>query len=750
MHSATRPLICALVIVGFTCFGQPAGQPVPEKKSTAELEAKLMAQFKAFAIRKRDYAKKVAAEKQVKPPELVWNFFDSAIAGDFVEAQKQFQPLALMSGQYDSPPPLLGEAFWAKARPRIEKLFEVDLLARWRESIARHQQLNKEAFNVFWVLVNEVHGAMKELDSWHADYLQIYTENIVQSIPRNAIYFGGTDPGRYAITLGSKSHEKADPFFTITQNQLADGRYLQYLKRLYGKRIYTPSVEDNKAAFSEYYSSARKRLMNGTLQPGEDVRLTLNFQCPNCLSTFPQVVDRNTAPLLKQIEQIGSQPCPKDQTPMPIPEPQVSVQGTTAVMDINAKLARTIFDKNPDHDFYLEESFPLNWMYPHLVPHGLIFKLERKTLKELPPDLIARNRKDWQEYMALCVGGAVVKPETTVAELCRWVETIYIKGDRENFKGDALFLKSKKEMRGNENRKGPPYSEQMAFSKMRSAQATLYFTRKLNTKDIKLKKEYAREADYAYRQAFALGPINPETVFRFSSFLTTMNRHDSAMRVAETYRSLKPKDPKSLIFVRQVMRTSEQQLAAARNFEGAIAIVERLDKVDPKADHLIRRDYYKREIEEEGKIINAFAVNPSNSTNFVQAVYIHGRVGRTNEVLTAINTYSPLAGEDPKNLTLIKNAYGLIHHWKEKALIDEKLIVITPNNHAAWFDLAKTRLQLHDTKRAALALKKALTLFENGEKKPSELDIFDEIRTNSIFAPLREHPEIKPFLIKNE
>ena len=120
-----------------------------------------------------------------------------------------------MSGQFDAPPPLLGEAFWAKARTRIEKLFEVDLLARWRESIARRQQLNKEAFNVVWVLVNEVQGAMEALDSWHADYLQIYTENIVQSIPRNAIYFGGTDPGRYAITLGSKSHEKANPFFTI-------------------------------------------------------------------------------------------------------------------------------------------------------------------------------------------------------------------------------------------------------------------------------------------------------------------------------------------------------------------------------------------------------------------------------------------------------------------------------------------------------------------------------------------------------
>ena len=109
------------------CLGQPASKPIPIKtstaKETAKLEAELMAQFKAFAIRKRDYAKKIAAEKKVKPPELVWKFFDSAIAGNYAETQKQYRPLALMSGQYDAPPPLLGEAFWAKARPRIEKLF---------------------------------------------------------------------------------------------------------------------------------------------------------------------------------------------------------------------------------------------------------------------------------------------------------------------------------------------------------------------------------------------------------------------------------------------------------------------------------------------------------------------------------------------------------------------------------------------------------------------------------------------------
>jgi len=35
-------------------------------------------------------------------------------------------------------------------------------------------------------------------------------------------------------------------------------------------------------------------------------------------------------------------------------------------MTINGLLAKIIFDKNPNREFYIEESFPLDWMYPYL------------------------------------------------------------------------------------------------------------------------------------------------------------------------------------------------------------------------------------------------------------------------------------------------------------------------------------------------------------------------------------------------
>jgi hypothetical protein len=65
---------------------------------------------------------------------------------------------------------------------------------------------------------------------------------------------------------------------------------------------------------------------------------------------------------------------------------RVSVQGVQGVMTINGILAKMIFEANrAKHDFYVEESYVIPWMYPYLTPHGLIMKINRETLPELEP-----------------------------------------------------------------------------------------------------------------------------------------------------------------------------------------------------------------------------------------------------------------------------------------------------------------------------------------------------------------------------
>ena len=59
---------------------------------------------------------------------------------------------------------------------------------------------------------------------------------------------------------------------------------------------------------------------------------------------------------------------------------RVSVSGQVAVMAINGLLTKIIFDKNPTNEFFVEESFPLDWMFPYLTPYGIIMKINRNPV----------------------------------------------------------------------------------------------------------------------------------------------------------------------------------------------------------------------------------------------------------------------------------------------------------------------------------------------------------------------------------
>ena len=201
----------------------------------------------------------------------------------------------------------------------------------------------KDSIQPVWAPAMEVFGAMEAVDMWHAKYLRMYMEDIIESIPKGSIYFGGTDPGRFAITLGSNSHEKADPFFTITQNAFADGTYLQYLRELYGKRIYIPTDKDNQDAFTEYYQNAQKRMVSGRLNPRENVTFKYNFKCPQCDTPHLISINQSRLEIYKKITTQGGLRCPKDNTLMPSPAPQVHVRGNGSLLTIIALLSKKIW-----------------------------------------------------------------------------------------------------------------------------------------------------------------------------------------------------------------------------------------------------------------------------------------------------------------------------------------------------------------------------------------------------------------------
>lgn len=238
--------------------------------------------------------------------------------------------------------------------------------------------------------------------------------------------------------------------------------------------------ENSQAAFQEYLSDAQRRLEHDRKFPGE-----------------PRQV--------------------KPGEDIKVVENRVQVSGLVAVMSINALLAKVIFDKNPRPEFYVEESFPLDWMYPHLEPHGLIMKLNREPLEKLSPEAVERDQEFWSGRKKPRVGDWL-KEDTTVSEVCDFIDRVFVRKDLKEFAGDPAYA-------------GDAYACK-AFSRLRSSIAGVYHWRGVNAKDEAERKRMKRAADFAFRQALALCPYSPEAVFRYVSALVNDSRVDDALRVA--------------------------------------------------------------------------------------------------------------------------------------------------------------------------------------------------------------------------
>src|SRR5262249_23010612 len=158
---------------------------------------------------------------------------------------------------------------------------------------------------------------------------------------------------------------------------LADGSYLKYLRETYRDKIYTPTDDDSQRCFGEYSADAVRRLQHDRQFPDEpkQIRAGENVRMENGKG---------------------------------------AVSGQAAVMSINGLLAKLIFEQNPAREFYIEESLPLEWMYPYLEPHGLIMKINREPLAEITQATLAQDHAYWRDLVASMIGNWL-KQDTSVS-----------------------------------------------------------------------------------------------------------------------------------------------------------------------------------------------------------------------------------------------------------------------------------------------------------------------------------------------
>src|SRR6185312_1667597 len=80
---------------------------------------------------------------------------------------------------------------------------------------------------------------------------------------------------------------------------------------------------------------------------------------------------------------------------------------------------------------------------------------------------------------------------------------------------------------GNKDFTGNAYS-QNTFAKLRGSIGGMYAWRAQHAPTSTERARMAKEADVAFRQAFALAPQSPEAVFRYVNLLMTSGRNDDA------------------------------------------------------------------------------------------------------------------------------------------------------------------------------------------------------------------------------
>ena len=441
---------------------------------------------------------------------LPWSLKNSKVADQLKHfvAEKQAQEGTLIEADEKSSPES-GSNTYKLLRPDCQPFFAAAAAGDWpaltnvwsdleAHTLGLSKVTNGYPHGMWLQTMRETFGAIEAFAVGNEKHSRAFADGVIQSIPSGSVYFGGTDHGRFIITAMQKSQVQGDPFFTLTQNALADRTYLDYLRSMVDGEIYIPTSEDSQKCFQDYIAGAQVRLKENRLKPGENFKVT---------------------------------------------QGRIQVSGATAVMEINALLVKIIFDKNPGREFFIEESFPLDWMYPNLEPHGFIFKINRQPLAELSEAMVQQDRAHWQKVLSGAIGNWL-KDDTSVQEVTEFAERVFVRHDLHGFTGDPGFVQN-------------DYSSRM-FSKLRSSIAGLYAWRAEHAVTSGEKQRLTRAADFAFRQAVALCPISPvavpEAVKNYAAFLKSQHREADAQLV----QSLADRSKSKIVSIFQMRRVVDE------------------------------------------------------------------------------------------------------------------------------------------------------------------------------------------------
>ena len=429
------------------------------------------------------------------------------------------------------------------------------------------------------------------------------------------------------------------------------------------REMYIASPQDSQVCFQEYLQDAQRRLQINQLRPGEDVKIIDN---------------------------------------------RVQVSGQVAVMAINGLLTKVMFDKNPNNEFFVEESFPLEWMYPHLTPFGIIMKINRKPLSSFSEDVFARDHEFWSQFSERLIGNWITY-DTPVSNIVAFIEKVYL---RHNWGG--LNEGQKKFARDDNGQK--------AFSKLRSSIGGVYAWRLGSTcppeyapKNEAEKQRLYKEADFTFRQAFAFCPYSPEALFRYVQLLIQppagiAPRFDDALLLATTAQKLDPYNGQIAGLINNL-----------QDYKKRMGVYGNL----PKLEEEVRK-------------------NPENLTAAFSLALYHLQSQQFepgNAILDRIVASPKL---ELQMLANIIDIYKQLGNFEKVETGLARLTQMQPTSPEAWYDLGTVRTRNGKTGAGLLAVSNAVNLSNTRRAtNPAATDITSVAKNDASLGPLRAMPEFQ-------
>jgi len=441
------------------------------------------------------------------------------------------------------------------------------------------------------------------------------------------------------------------------------------------REMYIATPDDSQRCFQEYMADAQRRMQAGQLKPGEDVH---------------------------------------------IENGRVQVSGQVAVMNINGLLCKVIFDQNPTNSFYVEESFPLDWMYPYETPFGIIMKINRNPLPELSQDVFDLDHKFWTDFSSrLC--GNWINYDTSVKQIADFVERTYINNNYQGFIGNRAFVRDD--------------DAQKAFSKLRSSQAGMYYWRmspqcppEYRQKTAAGQAALVRETEFAFKQAFAFCPYSPEAVYRYVNFLLQLAQgeeiagrpaqalryFDDALLVAETCKKLDPYNDAITGLIKNIQDFKAQSTGRAQ----AMNQIEQMD--------------------------NTARTNPADVHNLIALGNTYLQMQQTNRALQLFDQAIASSNVSYADTMFIANAFAGVGNFPRIETAIKKMVSLDPSQPEPRYDLAALEAI---TGRNTEAMENLKTALETSAKRMatnhSAHDLVTAARTDPRLASLRGLPDFQ-------